>query len=413
MLGKINFDENEVNIVGAGISGLLCAYTLQKKNFKINIYEKTDRVGGLINTTESQNGMVEWAAHSVLSNDNLKHLCQDINVNLLPVKNKQRYIFKNGKARRFPLNLTCAARLLKKLLFVKNSGNLDNLTLGQFGRKFLGDQATNNLLTPMTNGIYAADANNLSLDLTFPQLKPSENQTLFQRIRQLKKERKGEKSQMVAAENGTFEIAEKLFNHLKNKDNVSFYFNYESTELDFSKNNIITVPAYHASKLFDDELQSNLQKVNYLPLVTATIFIENAAFDKVPQGVGVLNAPSENCESLGILFNSSAFDGRTTKEDTSSFTMILGGLNNTEIINKKTEELEKIICEEAKQILKAQKNPDEIIITKWHKAIPHYSLQHQQNLQLISHKLPQNTVLFGNYTGNIGIRQMVDKAFQL
>jgi protoporphyrinogen oxidase len=68
MLGRINPEIKEVNIIGSGMAGLLAGYTMVNKGFNVRIYEASDRAGGLIETAQHELGIIEKAAHSVMAN---------------------------------------------------------------------------------------------------------------------------------------------------------------------------------------------------------------------------------------------------------------------------------------------------------------------------------------------------------
>jgi oxygen-dependent protoporphyrinogen oxidase len=314
--------------------------------------------------------------------------------------------------RKWPIGILDTLDLFIKTVFVKRKqGQSHNRqTLGEFGEIYLGKAATENFFCPMTNGIFAAQAYDLSLKLTFPQLIPEEGDSLFKRIKQIRR-MKERGATMSAALNGTGEITVKLFEYLNKNENCEFYFKQQVKRLDFEQNNIVTCPAYIATNLFDARLSELLQKVEYLPLVTATVFVKNSDFKKVPEGVGVLNSPSSNRESLGILFNSGSFDGRVKNNEYSSFTVILGGNDKPKMVEKSEDELKEIITKEVQEILSYNGDPEDIIITCWPKAIPYYSLEHEEILDELPKHIPERTILFGNYTGNIGIRNMIDKIF--
>ena len=55
-----------IKVVGAGFSGLTTAYFLVKRGFKVQIIEKTSRAGGLIETLQTEHGLVEKAANGIL-----------------------------------------------------------------------------------------------------------------------------------------------------------------------------------------------------------------------------------------------------------------------------------------------------------------------------------------------------------
>lgn len=46
--------EKKIAVLGAGISGLSVAYYLKGKGFTVNVYEKSGRAGGLIDTEKKK-----------------------------------------------------------------------------------------------------------------------------------------------------------------------------------------------------------------------------------------------------------------------------------------------------------------------------------------------------------------------
>src|SRR2546430_16641459 len=105
-----------INVVGAGFSGLTTAYFLTKCGFKVRVFEKTDRAGGLIRTIRSAHGLVETAANGLLNSARLEAICADIGVPLLPTRRdgRKRFIFR-GRPRELLLTtsdvMTLAFRL--------------------------------------------------------------------------------------------------------------------------------------------------------------------------------------------------------------------------------------------------------------------------------------------------------------
>src|SRR5438477_10818806 len=82
-----------INVVGAGFSGLTTAYFLTKQNFRVRIFEKTERAGGLIKTIRTEHGLVETAANGLLSSARGEAMCADIGVPLLATRREGRKRF--------------------------------------------------------------------------------------------------------------------------------------------------------------------------------------------------------------------------------------------------------------------------------------------------------------------------------
>ena len=93
-----------VKVIGAGFSGLVAAYYLVKAGCKVQVVEKSARVGGLIRTLQTPNGPVETAANGIRNSVRLEAMCADIGVPLQATRReaRARFIFR-GRPKRFPL----------------------------------------------------------------------------------------------------------------------------------------------------------------------------------------------------------------------------------------------------------------------------------------------------------------------
>ena len=57
IIGKINPDQRHVTIWGAGFSGLILGYFLKDQGYSVTIYEKSNRIGGKIQTKRTGAGL--------------------------------------------------------------------------------------------------------------------------------------------------------------------------------------------------------------------------------------------------------------------------------------------------------------------------------------------------------------------
>ena len=83
-------------VIGGGFSGLTSAYYLQKAGYHVEIFEKTQRTGGLINTLHLPEGMVETAANGIINSVEFEALARDIGLPLMAASREshKRYIFR-------------------------------------------------------------------------------------------------------------------------------------------------------------------------------------------------------------------------------------------------------------------------------------------------------------------------------
>ncbi len=94
-----------IKVVGAGFSGLVTAYFLTKQGFAVQIFEKSSRAGGLIQTIRTPHGLIETAANGLLNSARLEAMCAEIEVPLQATRRdgRKRFIFR-GRPRQVPLN---------------------------------------------------------------------------------------------------------------------------------------------------------------------------------------------------------------------------------------------------------------------------------------------------------------------
>src|SRR6185312_1279661 len=107
MLGQLDRSSKSAVVVGAGISGLLSAYYLDRAGFEVTLIEASDRVGGLISTKRLQGGIAESAAHSIPASPVVRELFSDLGIELTPIRpeSRVRWIYRRGKFRKFPLSI--------------------------------------------------------------------------------------------------------------------------------------------------------------------------------------------------------------------------------------------------------------------------------------------------------------------
>lgn len=180
------------------------------------------------------------------------------------------------------------------------------------------------------------------------------------------------------------------------------------SEITVHGNLVLCVPAGEASRLLaseSPELSTALSQVSYSPLTTATLFVENTAFKKLPHGLGVLIPQAEHRKSLGILYNSSAFENRVVKPDVTSLTMMLdSSIEESQLAN--------VIQAELSEVLHTKSPPLETFIRRWERAVPKYNA-HLLKMWTLAEQTwcaVPGKILFGNYTGQVSIRGMAELA---
>src|SRR6202140_949971 len=293
-----------IKVVGAGFSGLVTAYYLVKAGLKVQVVEKSARVGGLIQTLQTPHGPVETAANGLRNSVRLEVMCADIGVPLQTTRReaRSRFIFR-GRPKRFPLR---ASEVLK--LGFRFAGSTTSLrprpleTISAWGRRVVGEAATDFFLAPALGGIYAGGPNRLSASLVFGQaVLPNHLQT----IRPARARLHG----TVAPPHGMEQLVDGLSKYLEHAGG-KFVFNH-NVQVEPGEPAVVCASAGGASECLADvapQLSESLQQIEMMPVVSATCQYDPAAAKL--KGFGCLFPRSEDFRARGVLFNECIFAGR-------------------------------------------------------------------------------------------------------
>jgi protoporphyrinogen oxidase len=118
----------------------------------------------------------------------------------------------------------------------------------------------------------------------------------------------------------------------------------------------------------------------------------------------------EDIPILGILFNSSSFEGRVSDAGLESFTVLCGGTPHPELLDRTDAQIEEHITAALERLFGLSKPPLKMHITRWKEAIPLYDA----HLALAQQRAREGwgallgNVLVGNYTGQVSIRGMIE-----
>ncbi len=385
----------KVRIIGAGFSGLSLALELTKLGVAVEITEASDRAGGFITSPKTSHGIYETAANGFLSNQRVEDFVQELNLTALRPKRaaKKRYFFR-GYPQRWPLKFFETISMLMYFLsafFRRALKPRYQETIYQWGQRNLGPAATKFILEPALQGIYAGDSKVLSAELIFnPQKAAGRNQGL------------------LSFEGGMGEMIDRMVQIL-NSRGVKFHFSkpFDPAEAK-APPTVICTPAIEASSIlqrwpqipgadFNGEI---LRKIEMRPLTTVTSY-----FSKAParySGFGILFPKSENRWALGVLQNSNIF---ARKASAFSETWILPGVDETD------DQIKAKLQAERNLIYGESAEPLEIKVTRWSRALPHYTVEHKI---LIDQLIPMKQVwLHGNYLGRIGLSKILARSQSL
>lgn len=180
-----------ITIVGAGISGLSAAFELQKSGHEVTLFEESERLGGKILTSEIEGFNVDAGPDSFLTRDpEMRDLCFALGIGdeLVPPSGKPAKIWVGGEMHSLPkrhflgvpldlddlgeLSLLTedGTRRAKLDLTLPDNKPNESETVGSLIRRRLGDEVMDRLVGPLLGGINAGDADDLCLESGVPQL---------------------------------------------------------------------------------------------------------------------------------------------------------------------------------------------------------------------------------------------------
>ena len=399
----------KIAIVGGGISGLSLAYYLQN-DFEVTVFER-DKWGGKAYTQKVENYLFEEGVNGFLSNSpKTMELCKEIGIN--PVKAnenaKKRYIY-DDKLIEIPLkpldflksdimSFSGKLRILKEF-FVKPKCVEESVE--EFATRRLGKEFMQKMMVPMLAGIYASTPEITSMNAAFPKLKKIECEygSLFKGMMKLK--RGGQPS----GELHSFEYGMSEFiNRLKEKTKANF-IKKEISDIDELKDFdkiVLATPAYESAKILQkyDKLSNLLSKIDYNPVAIIGFDFETIK----PVGFGILTIKEK---SLGVLMDKYIFPNRN------GVRVMAGGARFPEIKEMDEEEIIELAKKDIEKITGA-KNPKITWLKLHKKAIPNYSLGHQNLVKEIFEEAKKaGIILTGNAYNGVSFNDCIKNSYEL
>lgn len=395
-IGSLGHSKN-VTIHGAGITGLVYAYYLKQNGYKVRLLEKSDRVGGKIQTTKHKEGLVEKAANAIYTSPEVLELLAELNLPYISSKSglKRKVFLKSSLINIPKLILLTLPRLL--FVFRKTPKDLNNISVYSFFKPFLGHYLSYNLLSAIFSGIYATDSRTLHFKSLFKDLVT--NKTYFHFLRSIYRRKKASNftPKSISFKNGMQDFIDKLQEKLSDCIQLQ-----TQEEINQSENNIITVPAPICANMLQSsypQFSEILNNINYTSINTKTYFC-STPLAKLNNSFGALFSPQSNYDCMGVLNNSDIFN-RTTPEYF-SYTMI------------SKEELSLEETHKALDVLGSSNSKLDREYSQHYKiGLPIYDVARYQaisRLRVLALSSPSGLVIAGNYVDGISIREIIQSA---
>lgn len=445
----MNESGSPVIVIGAGISGLACAYALRNFGIDAILLESSPRPGGVIRSEQRDGFLFECGPQSFTSTFSLASLAQQLTLDNELVQappRAPRYVLVNGALQ--PVPLSPSAFLSTSLVGLgtkwsilseplrKTSPPENDESIADFTRRKFTDELLDRLVGPFVSGIYAGDPEKLSLRGAFPALHQAERSagSLVRGIIRNAKQRQGpsHKATLASFRHGietlARALAEKLGPALRTRSEVrelrgsgaSFHIavqeNGSAREYTASRI-VLAAPAGIAARLIKDILpapSSALSEITYAPVAVVSLGYRRQDVGHPLSGFGFLIPRSAGLRTLGSVWNSSLFPNRAP-EDHVLLTSFVGGATDPRAIDTSPDQLASLVHTELAGLLSLRQFPVITNVTVYRQAIPQYNLGHSQRVASIESARAScpNLWILGNFFRGPAIGACVDRALSI
>lgn len=437
-------EQRSIVIIGGGISGLSLGAYIKEGGFNSIILEKTDRIGGMLQTVEQDGYLLEYGANTTSSNTALEEIIRIIGLEskvLRPNDNaKKRYILKNNKLRKASPNLK--DMLFSSVLSVgakmkvfqeqykKPTDVFDEESVGGFFERRFGREFVENLVNPMIAGIYAGDPYQLSVNSVFPKLISLE-QEYGSIIKALKKNKDAMPArEIISFKGGMQTLIDALENYIGTEnilreteakqvvplENGQFSIQLKQGGLDLEIVADVVVyatPSYVTSEFIRPisvEL-ANLMELHYPKMAVLHLGYDQSQLKKPFDSFGFLVPEQERKSFLGAIANSSFLPGRAP-EGKELFTLFLGGVRQEHQLRNNKQALINDSISEFQKIMSITGEPEIREEMIWEHSIPQFRIGHPailEGFEFFEENI-ENLHILGNYRSGVSVADCIQGA---
>jgi oxygen-dependent protoporphyrinogen oxidase len=436
-----------VAIVGAGISGLTCAYWLEKHGYDVTVFERASRAGGTIVTELHAGFLVDLGPNSTLeTSETLKQLVKDLGIEDRKIYGNEasnnRYILKNGVLQALPtsppkflrskLFSTRAKLRLLKEPFIKPSGGHD-ISLADLVRLRLGTEFLDYAINPFVAGVYAGDPDRLSAPAAFPKLYALEQKygsfikgaIKGARERKKRKDVARDRARIFSFTGGMETFPKALEGALREP----IRFNTTVTDITRRESQIVlslagpetgeksfdqvvlSVPADSLASILANTAPQNTErfaKIEYPPVAVVFTGFRTDDVRRDLDGFGFLVPAVEKRKILGSIWSSSIFPGRAP-DGCCALTTFVGGTRQPECVSLDDKALTGLVLDEINDIVGLRGDPVLTRIKRWQRAIPQYSMGYGNIQKKIAELEDENPGIYfaGNFRSGISVGDSV------
>ncbi|HLK53385.1 MAG TPA: protoporphyrinogen oxidase [Candidatus Angelobacter sp.] len=452
-----------IAIIGGGIAGLSAAFYLEKARrggaaLQWTLFEKSDRLGGVIQTEQRDGFVLEAGADSFLAaKPAATRLCQELGIASHLIGSnagRKTYILVKGKlvpipqglefmvpTRVWPMATTPLFSFKTKLrmageLFSSARKNSGDESVGEFVRRHFGQEMVDRVAGPLLAGVYGGDVESLSVRAVLPRFAEMEREhgslvraTLKAQSKSQNKPQSGAKPQPLfsSLKNGMQQMIDALVGALPQSAirlqqqgitvrpvQMNDDWQVESSGIsERFQAVLLAVPAPSAAGLLRQihpALIEGLARIQYTSSAAVAL-----AYDRVnlPPGHGFLVPRSERRKIMACTFVHKKFSHRAP-EGKSMLRCFFSSARMPDLLSHTDEDLQQMAREDLKDVLGLTAEPIFARTFRWDRAMAQYETGHLERIaemEKIIATMPGFHII-GNSFHGIGVPDCIKSAQQ-
>jgi oxygen-dependent protoporphyrinogen oxidase len=436
------FEPYDVAVVGAGISGLACAWKLRRAGLRVTVLEAGDSVGGCISTTRREGSIADGGPQTFAASpaflDLVALLGIDDKLQRAQTASGAMYIYSRGRLHPAPtspgrffasqlLSPFAKMRLLAEPLIVARTAKGDE-SLADFAARRGGKAIVDALVRPLVAGIFAGAPEKLSARSAFPGLVDSEQRYASVMIGAVARRRAGGGRRPTplnfAGGNDALPLAlaaglapevrlgVRVGEIILRGANVEVAYDGAQSGSVVARHAVLAIPADVSGGLLrrlEPDAASALKSINYAPLAQIALSYPRSAVGVRLDGFGFLSGANSGLRILGCTWNSAMFSDRC-EPDRVLVTVFVGGVGDASVAQLPDEQLVRVAHKDLRRVLEIREAAPEVVAGfRWERAIPQYELGHSDRLKVIDYGMSRlvQISLTGNYFAGPSIGECI------
>ncbi|HEY3215032.1 MAG TPA: protoporphyrinogen oxidase [Candidatus Eisenbacteria bacterium] len=398
-----------VVVVGAGITGLAAAWWLIRgapAGVELEVLEAEARAGGHAWTRREDGFVVEAGPNGFLHRPDepqVLELVRELGMESRLIEARpaarRRFVRRGGRLHRAPdgphtliasraLSAAGKLRLLREPWVAPAAAGAAEETVFEFARRRVGVEVAEALVDAAVAGISAGDSRRLSVAAAFPRMVEMEREH-GSLIRAMFSGRRS-RPRLLSFDRGMATLIDALGVRLGSAlragcpleriahDGRRWRLECRDGSTRMADRLVLAVSATRAARLLadlDPALAGTLESIPYAGLGVVALAYRETDLPRALDGYGYLVARSEDLDTLGVVWESSLFEGRAPRGAVLLRAM-LGGARRPDLVGLADDDLAARARRELAAVMKITAEPLETWVWRWPRAIAQYEVGH-------------------------------------